>query len=41
MSAVLVAGLETAAIVSWALPLAVLLAVCLWWLVLLRRGAGR
>jgi len=35
------ADLQTGAFVSWALPLAVLLAVCLWWLVSLRRGRSR
>jgi cytochrome c-type biogenesis protein CcmH/NrfF len=32
---------DTAAVLSWALPLAVLLAVCVWWFVAFRRGAGR
>ena len=32
---------ETGAILSWAMPLAVLLAVCVWWVVSLRRGGGR
>ena len=32
---------DTAAILSWALPLAVSFAVCVWWIVVLRRGAGR
>jgi hypothetical protein len=41
MSAVLADGFETGAILSWAVPLVFLLAVCLWWAVWLRRGRGR
>jgi hypothetical protein len=37
MSTVL-ASFETGAVLSWAVPLAVLAAVCLWWLRWLRRG---
>jgi hypothetical protein len=35
------ADLQAGAIMSWALPLAVLLAVWLWWLVSFRRGRSR
>jgi hypothetical protein len=38
MSAVLVAAMETGAVLSWAVPLAVVAAVCLAWLRWLRRG---
>jgi hypothetical protein len=41
MSALLADGFQTAAILSWALPLAVLLAVALWWFVALRGGARK
>jgi hypothetical protein len=37
MSAVL-ASFETGAVLSWSVPLAFLVAVCLWWLRWLRRG---
>jgi hypothetical protein len=32
------AGFETGAILSWALPLAILFGVCFWWLASLWRG---
>ena len=35
------ADLQTGAILSWALPLAVLLPVWVWWFVSLRRGGRR
>jgi hypothetical protein len=35
------ADFQTGAIVTWALPLAVLLAVCLWWLVSFWHGGSR
>jgi hypothetical protein len=37
MSAVL-ASFETGAVLSWVVPLVVLVAVCLWWLCWVRRG---
>jgi hypothetical protein len=37
MSTVL-ASVEASAVLSWAVPLAVLIAVCLWWLRWLRHG---
>jgi hypothetical protein len=37
----LLADLQTGAILSWALPLAVLFAVWLWWFLSFRRGRGR
>jgi hypothetical protein len=33
------AGFESGAVLSWALPLATLLGVCLWWLASFKRGA--
>ena len=41
MSAVLASGFQTGAILSLVLPLAILLAVCVWWLVFLRRGVRK
>jgi hypothetical protein len=41
MSPVLASGFETGAVLSWAIPLAILLAVCLWWVRWLRRGERR
>jgi hypothetical protein len=41
MSAVLADGFQTGAILSWAVPLAILLAVCVWWVGWLRRGRRR
>jgi hypothetical protein len=41
MSAVFADGFQTGATLSVTLPLAILLIVCLWWLVSLRRGAGQ
>jgi hypothetical protein len=38
MSALLAGGFETGAILSWAIPLALLLVVCVWWIGWLRRG---
>lgn len=38
---VIIADFETGAVLSWALPLAVLLGICLWWLASFWRGAGR
>ena len=38
---VVIAAFETGAVLSLALPLAVLLGVCLWWLASFWRGAGR
>jgi hypothetical protein len=37
----LLADFETGAILSWALPLAALLAVCIWWLLSFWRREGR
>jgi hypothetical protein len=41
MSVVLASGFETGAVLSWAVPLGVLLAVCIWWVLWLRRGGGQ
>jgi hypothetical protein len=41
MSAVLVGDFQTGAVLSLVLPLAILLAVAVWWLVALRRGARK
>jgi hypothetical protein len=34
----LIAGFETGALLSWGLPLAILFAVVIWWVLTLRRG---
>jgi hypothetical protein len=41
MSAVLADGFQTGAVLSLVLPLAILLAVAVWWFVALRRGARK
>jgi hypothetical protein len=41
MNALLASGFETGAVLSWAVPLAIVLAVCLWWVGWLRRGGRR
>ena len=36
----LTASFLTGSLLSWALPLALLLAVCIWWVAILRRRSG-